>query len=634
MGSPGRAYDARNVEIVLEELGALYVAHGEYMSPLPTWLPSAEEWAPLESCLEDAVRRQQEARSVRASVYRLASDAIPVVNPARAHRACRLVPNLLRRLADEGIPICPFVSGNDLEQIAHFVDRHANHGCRARRLGTPSWREFPVDLDYLRDHHLEFDEFPLVVRETRGCRSLHLLVVGGRCAGASTWDAVANGWLPEPSPANAIQQMAIGAARAGGLHLALVHIEEGTALQVAGLDPEPDLARLEDEARVPAIDTVADHLVLLASRMPAHHASSVATHHASSVATHHASSSVATHHASSVAARPAAACARTALRIGITGLGSNDEVAALESAVQARGHQPVILEFPWFPSERALHECDSGGRIALDALAELDAVFVRSTGAPSPVESILSEVDVPWPERRARFGQLAEAREECFVFQYAVLELLGRRVPVINPPIAQEVHRTKVHQLFSLMRAGFPVPPTLAGNAPDACARFVAEQGGPEHVVVKPLAGIYKTTLLSERGLQSALASGPVILQRYIRGDTIRAYFAGGRLIGAAKSLCIGGAIDSSVGQYGVQVVELPDEIAALGWAAAQHLGLSWTGMDFMHDVATDQYFILECNAAAMFANFSAMTGFDVAGALADDLIERASQTRQRGRPA
>jgi glutathione synthase/RimK-type ligase-like ATP-grasp enzyme len=193
---------------------------------------------------------------------------------------------------------------------------------------------------------------------------------------------------------------------------------------------------------------------------------------------------------------------------------------------------------------------------------------------------------------------------------------------VINSPRAQEIHRTKVHQIFSLMHAGFPLPATVAGNDRDECARFVATQGGEERVVVKPLAGIHKTELLSERGLDAWLASGPVILQRYVRGDTIRAYLVGGRLVGAGEILHADDRVDSSLEQRGVEPVVLPQDVARLGWAAATHLGLAWTGMDFIREAKTGDYFILECNAAAMFAGFSAITGCDVAGAIADYLLE------------
>ena len=74
----------------------------------------------------------------------------------------------------------------------------------------------------------------------------------------------------------------------------------------------------------------------------------------------------------------------------------------------------------------------------------------------------------------------------------------------------------------------------------------------------------------------------------------------------------------------GPALIELSAELVATGWGAAQHLGLSWTGMDFMRESETGDHYILECNAAAMFVGFSRMTGCDVPGAIADLLIKLA----------
>ena len=81
-------------------------------------------------------------------------------------------------------------------------------------------------------------------------------------------------------------------------------------------------------------------------------------------------------------------------------------------------------------------------------------------------------------------------------------------------------------------------------------------------------------------------------------------------------------AYKSSDGCHWIEKAPAQDHQA--GVKAADHLGLSWTGMDFMKERATGEFFILECNAAAMFAGFSYRTGFDVPGALADLLLKLA----------
>jgi glutathione synthase/RimK-type ligase-like ATP-grasp enzyme len=610
-----------------EELGALYVARGEYMSPVTDWRPTREEWALLQGRLELAVRPRQEARSLRASICRLWSDTLPVVNPARSHRACLLVPSLLRSLAEANLPVVTFVSGNDLEQIAGFVDGHRG-ACRARRLGQPSYREWAVDLDYLRDHAPDFDEFPLMVRQVTGSIEHHVLVIGGNAVGAVAWDRATERWHQLALPP-AAADLGARAAELAGLHLGLVHLEqrEGDEWHVVGLEAEPDLERLEDQGGIQATEKLAELLITLAQKpWPEVGRPAAANGHRGSGQLPSPVPAAYASFSPRAPARRRSGPNPSSLRIGITGQSSNAEVALVAQALEARGAVPVLLELPLFPEFRALGEHAEGGRIALDHFADLAAVFLRTTGFTSPVEWAETPGPPGWAERRPIFLEMAENQAECFLFQYAVLETLGRRIPVINPPWAQEVHRTKVHQLFSLMRAGFPVPATLAGNQPEACAQFVAAQGGEGAVVVKPLAGIYKTTRLSEAGgLAACLERGPVILQRYLAGDTLRAYLVGEKLVGAGRIVHAGAAVDASVEQRGVVPVALPDPVIRLGAAAAKHLGLAWTGMDFLREQGTGEYFILECNAAAMFAGFSQMTGIDVAGALADYLLELGS---------
>jgi hypothetical protein len=94
---------------------------------------------------------------------------------------------------------------------------------------------------------------------------------------------------------------------------------------------------------------------------------------------------------------------------------------------------------------------------------------------------------------------------------------------------------------------------------------------------------------------------------------------------GIRSALFVGDAgVDSSVDQTGVERIALPEHAATLGRAAADHLGLAWTGMDLVRAAESGEYFILECNASAMFADFSAVTGCDVAGALAELLVQLA----------
>ena len=587
-------------------LSACYVERGEYMSPINDWVPSEQEWPSLQKGLDRAIRSRQEARSVRTSVLRLLSRDCPMVNAPSVHRLCLFQPYLLRLLEARGLSVAPFISGNDLERMAYFVDG-LKERCRVRRLTAPVWDEARGDLAYLKRHHADLDHFPLLLRQAMGGARFSALVVGGKCLGTALISA--RGLRPGPAALPDGETLAVRAAEAAGAHFALVHLERDRADKpwIVGLDGAPGVVQLEEDARLPVIETLAGLLLELAGAR---------TGSASSTGPPPG-------RAPETEPPPGRAPRTRPPRIGLAGQLGNQEVFALKEALEDRGAEPRLTELPLFPDRRALHESMEGGRIGNTDLADLDALFLRTTGVNSPLpgENEGRPTAEQWRALYPRFARFPGEQGECFIFKYALLEILGRKIPVINPPLGQEVHRNKIAQLFSLRAAGLPVPPTIAGNDLERCAAFVKAQGGEDRVVLKPLAGIYKTCLLSEVGLEKALEQGPVILQRYIRGDTIRAYIVGGKLAGAGRILYSGESVDSSVGQSGVEAVSLPPEVVRAGWAAANHLGLSWSGMDFMRAAEGGAHYILECNAAAMFAGFSRMTGFDVPGALAELLI-------------
>lgn len=581
--------------VALDALDALWAPKGEYMSPVPAWVPPREQWASLRESFPRELRHHQETRAFRASVLRLLSERVPLVNPSSAFRASLLQPWLLRSLARQGLPVAPFVSGNDLEQIAHFVDQ-AGQACRVRRLLQRAREEQIADFDYLKTHHEDLDHFPWIVRQRLGESLVEAWVVGGRCAGARDRDR----WLAPVDVPFAVSDLAVRCAQGAGLVMGVVSMERDKAGQPwlidvgACSDPE----ELEPEGCDALLESLADTLIELAA-----------------VGRPLRGPPLVRDRKRAMGPRPS---------VGISGRVGDAEARAVARAVEAKGCVAVPIELPLFPARRALHECEEGGRIARENLANLDAVFVRQTGFTSPLPDPDSPVDPDlWEACYESFSRVPSDEGESFLMKYSLLHILAQSVRVINPPDAQEVHRNKVWQIFHLAAEALPVPPTIAGNDRRACERFVLEQGGQDNVVVKPLAGIYKTRLLSEVGLDAALARGPVILQRLIRGDTIRAYLVDGKLIGAGNIVHDGLAVDSSLGQTGVEVVDLPEDVVAPGWKAAQHLGLVWTGMDFMREDDTGRYFILECNASSMFANFSRMTGCDVPGALAEALLEQ-----------
>ncbi len=609
----------------LTGVDAAFIMHNDYMTPVPAWIPPQPEWSKRQKGFEAAMQRHQETRSVRASAFRLLAGICPVINDPQLYRACCLLPALLRFLEQRGIPVPPFVSGNDLEKIAYFVDRH-DQKCALRRISDPPWKEVPADFSCLRDRFNDFDRFPYLVRKSLGGDRFSVLV-----AGENTRDVLERPegtWRRKAGQNEALLRLGVKTLGLVNASFGLVHIEctsEGDP-SIIGIDPEPDIAAIENETGIPLAFYLAE---LLIDSAEAHHAQhSAAAYNAgffcSPPTGSHDSGSIRT-----VAHTDFPHATKRKPRIGLAGKASNGELQLLSQSLAERNATPVPVELPLFPDRRAIHECAEGGRIARETFESLDALFLRTTGfrSPLPKQKAVSLPFDRWLSLYEPYRTMVRDEGDCFPFKYAVCEILKSRIPVINPPAGQEVHRHKLWQLFHLQRLALPIPPSCAGNDPALLSAFIEAQGGPEQVVLKPLAGIDKTTLLRDNDLESALRSGPVLLQRCIRGPTIRAYIVGGTLCGAAR-IINRGDIDSSVGQEGVEPVTLPEEVVKTGWRAARSLGLSWTGMDFIEDTETGRYYILECNASPMFAGFSFQTGFDIAGKLADFLIGQARERR------
>jgi glutathione synthase/RimK-type ligase-like ATP-grasp enzyme len=599
----------------LTRVTAWYLDTVTRMSPVPGWAPPAAEWPSLRTTYHQEARRRQEIRAVGASLLQSLAAHRPMLPPLALHRRCWLQPALLRRLARAGLPVAPFVSGNDLEGIARFVDRWEER-CAGRGTDERATAEQPCTLAWLKVHHLDLDRRPLLVRAQRAAATRALAVViqgeGVSLVPFPGENQEIDGPLVQNVLALAARVAAVAGTTVAGVELELVPGSDEP--WILGLDPAPDLADLEDRTGASLIDRLAAELVASGAT-----AGSTDTGTAGSTGTGTAAPRLPT-------GRPRG----PRRRIGLAGRLNDLELGVLAQKLREREAEPVPVELPLFPDRRAVHEAEAAVRLAREELTTLDALFLRTTGYSSPLPG---PEDPPLPPARwlslyPAAAALPRDQGACFDFKYALLERLEEEgVPVLNPPRAQEIHRVKPYQLFMLQAAGLPVPPTLTTSDPEAATRFVERQGGPAAVVVKPLAGIDKTTRLADHGaagLTLLLARGPLTLQRLIHGETVRAYLVGERLVGAARILHSARFVDSSLEQEGAEPLDLPAAAADAARRACRLFGLAWTGVDFIQDRRTGELFLLELNASPMFVTFSRLTGIDVAGALAELLLGRA----------
>jgi RimK family alpha-L-glutamate ligase len=216
-------------------------------------------------------------------------------------------------------------------------------------------------------------------------------------------------------------------------------------------------------------------------------------------------------------------------------------------------------------------------------------------------------------------------------------------VPVYNDARAIERSVDKSMTSFLLHRAGVPTPATWAGESAAFAQRvLIREAAAGRQVVLKPLFGSQGHGLkrLGTRG--GALAPLPS-LARYQQVAYLQRYIAGGRPGFDWRVLVIGGRAVAAMRRVGGKgwihnfaqgalcgPAELAPLLAQTAVRAAAALGLDYAGVDLIPDPgevdgaeAAAAPLVLEVNGVAAWRGLQSVTPFDIATALADDLLDR-----------
>ncbi len=309
-------------------------------------------------------------------------------------------------------------------------------------------------------------------------------------------------------------------------------------------------------------------------------------------------------------------------RIGLVGPPDRAEIQRLALRLEERGAEPVVLDPRSDPAIRI-----GRGRVSAcgEDLASVRGLYVAEFRLPPPVvRGAAGEID-PDASRAA----LDRSRRQLAAWN-ALLEHLGRRVPVVNPPAAHDVHFLKPYEIAVYERAGLPVPVTVSTTDADFLASLSSRL--PGDWITKGLVGGYTHTEridlpCSAASAQALLRRSPLLVQERIDGDNVRAFVLAGRVIGAAEIVPLTPSeIDSRRGGARVRRVALPDEAAGAAIAAARLWNMAFAAVDFMRQGDTGRFVLLEANSAPFFVHFEARSGLDVSGRLADHLIGRGAR--------
>jgi RimK family alpha-L-glutamate ligase len=280
----------------------------------------------------------------------------------------------------------------------------------------------------------------------------------------------------------------------------------------------------------------------------------------------------------------------------------------LQAALRARGAQGRCLDLAACGVDTAASR--HGLRLPGFERALPDAVIVRGIAGGS------------FEQVTQRLGVLHALRE------------LG--VPVYNDARAIERSVDKAMTTLLLHAAGLPTPPTWSTEDSGAARRIVEREAAAGHaLVLKPLFGSQGRGLERVGWVDGALRplpplagapfNGLAYLQRWVPpqaepGFDWRVLVIGSRARAAMQRVSGHWIHNIKQGARPVAAALTP-ELAALAERAAAALGLDYAGVDILPDGAG--LTVLEVNGIAAWQGLQRVTGFSIAQALVDDLLQR-----------
>jgi len=291
----------------------------------------------------------------------------------------------------------------------------------------------------------------------------------------------------------------------------------------------------------------------------------------------------------------------------------------LQAALRARGAQGRCLDLAdcGIDTSRSRH----GLRLPGFERALPEAVIVRGIAGGS------------FEQVTQRLGVLHALRE------------LG--VPVYNDARAIERTVDKAMTTLLLHAAGLPTPPTWTSESEAVARRTVAREAAAGHaLVLKPLFGSQGRGLVRVGQvdgvfeplppLAGAPFNGLAYLQRWVPplsepGFDWRVLVIGGQARAAMQRVSGHWIHNIKQGARPVAAALTP-ELASLAERASAALGLDYAGVDILP--TQGGLTVLEVNGIAAWQGLQRVTGFSIAQALVDDLLERRCADRSAARRA
>jgi RimK family alpha-L-glutamate ligase len=220
-------------------------------------------------------------------------------------------------------------------------------------------------------------------------------------------------------------------------------------------------------------------------------------------------------------------------------------------------------------------------------------------------------------------------------------------VPVYNEARAIERSVDKAMTSLLLHAAGIPTPPTWATESAAEARRIAVREGAAGHaLVMKPLFGSQGKGLRLVGDVAGVHHPIPDLdgkehgslayLQRFVPAATTpgfdwRVLVVGGRAITAMRRVSEHWVHNVAQGAR-CEPAELTPALAGLAERAAAALRMDYAGVDLIPDADGD-ILVLEVNGVAAWRGLQRVTGFNIARAIVDDLLDRklAQHARDEG---
>ena len=163
-------------DLLKNTAGAIILDSG-YMWPQPVLKPTIEVWEHYRNNLDEYLRNERESFSLWYSFLEILNISLPLcINPQDAFEAQAFKPWSFTKLARSGIPVPPFISGNDHKTIATFFVNNSG-----------SFLSFPLSendtaewIECADIQKLDLEHTPVLLQSLSAKQKITIIAVNGK----------------------------------------------------------------------------------------------------------------------------------------------------------------------------------------------------------------------------------------------------------------------------------------------------------------------------------------------------------------------------------------------------------------------------------------------------------------------